>query len=149
MQAEVILMAGLPGSGKTSYLSRMGNQGWTTFDDFKIGTRDLKFRTSPRFQTLIDSLRNGKRCLIADIDFCDARSRVEAEHDLRAEIPDLKFRWIFFENNPAACKANIRSRIDRPEQTREWELRYVDEKSPAFTIPPDAEVRPVWRQHAN
>jgi predicted ATPase len=35
MSAEIILIAGLPGSGKTMYMKALQQEGWSIFDDFK------------------------------------------------------------------------------------------------------------------
>ena len=35
MSVEIILIAGLPGSGKTTYMEARQREGWSIFDDFK------------------------------------------------------------------------------------------------------------------
>ena len=35
MSAEIILIAGLPGSGKTTYINAREQEGWSIFDDFQ------------------------------------------------------------------------------------------------------------------
>ena len=69
---KVILIAGLPGAGKTTYGKRLANEiGARFFDDFKAKA----FSNSPRFQhsrhykELIQLLRKGKNCIATDIDF--------------------------------------------------------------------------------
>ena len=142
---EVTLLAGLPGSGKTTYLSGMEKQGWLILDDFKIGTDNLKFRTSPKFQGLIEAIRQQRRCVVADIDFCDTNARREAERELRTEAPDLEPRWLFFENDPAACALNIRR---RNSESLENELGYLRKYSPSYQIPDEATPLPVYRKDA-
>ena len=114
--------------------------GWLTFDDYKAGGVDLSFRSSPRFGDLIGSLKADRRCVVADIDFCSTESREEAERDLLAEIPGLTLRWLFFENNPSACRANIMSRNRRCLQD---EMGYLSKYSPSYDIPQCTSVLPI------
>jgi hypothetical protein len=123
----------------------MREEGWRIFDDFKIGTDKLKFRTSPRFHDLIDVLRRQHKCAVADIDFCDMDARREAESDLRAEVPGLEPLWLFFENNPAACELNIRS---RNRECLEEELGYLRRYSPFYQIPDGAVTLPICGKSA-
>jgi hypothetical protein len=97
MNKEVVLLAGLPGSGKTTYLCQMCRDGWLIFDDFKaLAFEDCsKFRSSRKLKALLAAIQDGVRCAVADIDFCDTDARSEAESVLRAEIPGLDVRWEF------------------------------------------------------
>jgi hypothetical protein len=142
MGEDVILVAGLPGSGKTTLLCRMSHDGWLVFDDYKAGGPDLIFRSSPRLRDLISALRAGLKCTVADIDFCETRSREEAERVLLEEVPGLTLRWRFFENDASACEANVRS---RNSPSRELELKKVRDYSASYQIPDGADVLPIVR----
>src|ERR1022692_3693558 len=89
MTQNILLVAGLPGSGKTTYLRELEGSGWLCFDDFKnlAGGNSRQFRKSPQFATLLARVREGVRCVVADIDFCRTESRAEAADVLRAEVP--------------------------------------------------------------
>ncbi len=112
MSEDVILLAGLPGCGKRTYLSQMLRDGWLVFDDFKADAfdNDSGFRKSRKFRALISALCDGLRCAVADIDFCRTESRAEAECVLLAEVPGVKSGWRFFVNNCSVCEVNIKSR---------------------------------------
>lgn len=140
--ADVILLAGLPGSGKTTLLCKMLPDGWLVFDDYKGNAFEdcSKFGSSRKFIPLISALRCGLKCVVADIDFCKTKSRDEATGLLLAIIPSLQFRWLFFENNPSACEANVRI---RNSDSREKELEKVRDLSASYNIPHGAEVLPV------
>jgi hypothetical protein len=144
MDKEVVLMAGLPGAGKTTHLSRMLSDGWLVFDDFKAQAFEdcSRFGSSRKFLPLIVALRAGLKCVAADIDFCRTESREEAEGLLRAIIPDVRLCWLFFENDPSACEANVRS---RNSPSRETELIKVHDYSAAYEIPHGANILPVRR----
>ncbi|MGD0164102.1 MAG: hypothetical protein ABSB39_16650 [Candidatus Sulfotelmatobacter sp.] len=144
MSENVILIAGLPGSGKTTHLCQMLRDGWLVFDDYKAQAFEdcSKFGSSGKFLPLISALRSGLRCAVADIDFCRAESREEAESLLFTIVPGLKLRWLFFENDSSACEANVKSRDRRQLQT---ELENIRRYSKSFNIPQGAEVLPVSR----
>ena len=95
MTKNVILLAGLPGCGKTTYLCRMCGDGWLIFDDFKANAYENSsaFRKSRKFPALIVALRHGLKCVVADIDFCKAASREEADKAIRYEMGDVALAW--------------------------------------------------------
>lgn len=72
MNPEVLILVGLPGCGKTTYVEELRREGWADFDDFKSGAVDnsSEFRKSSRLRPLVASLHAGLRCVVADIDFC-------------------------------------------------------------------------------
>jgi hypothetical protein len=137
MNEQVILIAGLPGSGKTTYLCQMLQDHWFVFDDYKREAfgDSSEFRNSRKFRALVNALRDEVRCVVADIHFCHTESRQEAEDVLREEIPGVSIAWLFFENNPAACEANIRL---RGRDCLQKELELLQELSPVYSIPQDA-----------
>lgn len=142
MTSEVLLVVGLPGCGKTTHLDELQREGWIVFDDFKADAVDdsSAFRKSRHFGALLESVRQGGRCAIADIDFCKSEARAEAEYVLSAATPLVKILWVFFDNDPESCKGNI-NRRNRPSQ--ETDLSKLCEYSMSYTIPEGAEVRPV------
>ncbi len=147
MNENVILLAGLPGCGKTTYLCQMFTDGWLVFDDFKaMAFNDCsRFRDSRKFRTLITALRDGLKCAVADIDFCSTESRQEAERELLVEVPGVRRGWIFFENDPSACEMNIRS---RNRTCFEKELGYLLKYSSSYNIPQNGVVFAVSRKSA-
>jgi stage III sporulation protein SpoIIIAA len=88
MAAEAIFIVGLPGCGKTTYLTHLESDGWEVFDDFKADSVDgsAEFRKAKKFNLLVSNLRAGIRCAVADVDFCRPASRQQAEGDIRAEV---------------------------------------------------------------
>lgn len=144
MLAEIILIAGLPGSGKTEYMKGRQQEGWSIIDDFKANafSDSSVFCHSRNYEALIMALREGHKYLVADIDFCKANSRHEAEAVLRTQIPELTLSWLFFENDFHACQANIRRRASR---SIEDNLRALHQYSALYQIPNGAQVIPVSR----
>jgi len=143
--SEIVLLVGLPGCGKTTLLCEMCRDGWLVFDDFKAAAFDNspRFSNSRKFRTLMSAIHDGLRCAVADIDFCKEHSRAEAESAVRAAAPHgATLDWRYFENDPLACEANIRSRQRPSIQT---DLEKLREYTALYRIPQGAVVLPIRR----
>ena len=144
MSIEIILIAGLPGSGKSMLMEALKREGWLIFDDFKANAFNDSsiFWHSRNYKTLLMALHEGQKCIVADIDFCKATSRHEAEKVLREQIAEITLEWLFFENDFHACQANI---MRRASQSIEDNLRALNEYRAQYQIPIGMRVIPVWR----
>jgi predicted kinase len=147
MTPNVLLVAGLPGSGKTTYLRELERNGWLCFDDFKYlaVNHSRQFRGSRHYATLLARLREGVRCAVSDIDFCRAESRAEAVAVLRTEVPSVEISWLYFSHNVEDCAANVRRRA---HATLQRDLRQLSMYSACYKIPHGAEERPCYRMQA-
>ena len=125
-------------------METMRRAGWQIFDDFKARAYNDSpiFWHSRNYEALLNALRAGQQCAIADIDFCKASSRDEAEAALQAQIPEVTLKWLFFENDFHTCQANIRQRASR---SIEDNLRALHQYHALYQIPVGAQVIPVWR----
>jgi predicted kinase len=139
---SVLLVAGLPGSGKSTYLRELELVGWLKFDDFKANAigNSSTFQNARRFEELVECLRDGRRCVVSDIDFCKTDSREEAERILRARVPNLELAWCFFANDEEACETNAKRR-NRTSLPRD--LAKLKEYSEVYNIPEAATIRDV------
>lgn len=142
MTPKILMIAGLPGCGKTTYLDELRREGWSAFDDFKAGAIDdsSQFDKSRQFETLIAALREGRRCVVADIDFCKSESRAEAEKVLRVTVPRVEICWCFFARDERACEENIKR---RNRDSLEAGIRELRRYSRVYSIPLGAHVRGV------
>jgi len=142
--AKVLLIAGFPGSGKTTHMCELSRDGWLVFDSFKSQAFDdcSAFRKSRKFPALILALRNGVKCVVADVDFCRTESRAEADSVLRAEVPGIEISWLFFSHDKQASKANIMRR-NKPSVNQQLKTLY--DLCPYYRIPWGADVRPSYR----
>lgn len=143
MCPRILLVAGLAGSGKTPYLTRLGAEGWVVFDDFKANSRmnSSHLRNARRCEELIQALRDGRNCVVADMGFCRSRDRDEAESILLQEVPTVTIEWQFFKNDPQQCAKNIRTGT----RTAQPRLAKVEEFTALYSIPSGATILPVWR----
>jgi RNase adaptor protein for sRNA GlmZ degradation len=143
MSAELILIAGLPGSGKTMHMKTMRDEGWTVYDDFKANAYNDSsvFWHSRHFDSLIGTLLEGQKCVVADIDFCKDGSRDEAESAIKTQFPNIALKWVFFANNVEACRANIARRASHSIKEN---LRALATYQALYRIPSGAHILPVW-----
>jgi hypothetical protein len=139
---DVVLIAGLPGCGKTICSEEFRRKGWTVFDDFKACAieNSSTFNMSRHFESLIASLQKGSKCAITDIDFCSTESRSEAESSLHSNVTGIKLGWIFFANDARACETNIRR---RNRSSLEEDLRCLRRYAALYSIPEHADVRRI------
>lgn len=142
MDETILVIAGLPGCGKTTYLDQLSKESWRTFDDFKANAyqNSPQFQKSRKYAALQAAIRDNSRCAVADIDFCKPESRAEAQAVLRAEFPSIELGWRFFANDLIACERNIRR---RSRASIEADLRKLYEYSAQYTIPEGMVVLPV------
>ena len=85
-------------------------------------------------------MRDGLRCVVANIDFCKSESRAEAENVLRAAVPNVEICWCFFAHDERACEENIKR---RNRGSLEADIRELRRYSRVYSIPRGADVRPV------
>ncbi len=126
---RVTLIAGLPGSGKTSLALAMASEdpgGSHVLDD-------------PDRICLLDAVPPRTRhLLVVHPAFCSPAARDRVEREVLARFPDAELAWIFFENEPRACLANAEARADGRRVAAD-----VAAISRGYAIPDGADVRRV------
>ncbi|MGH9382952.1 MAG: hypothetical protein ACRD2N_01470 [Vicinamibacterales bacterium] len=144
MIPRVIFVGGLPGSGKTPYLEQLRDQGYEVFDDFQANARENSphFERARRCEELIQTLRSGRICVVADMRLICPDYRQEAQRFLEKALGSIALEWRFFENDADQCKLNIASGL-RASESR---LAKLKEYSRKYSVPSDAVRMPVWRE---
>lgn len=142
--AELHVVAGLPGSGKTHLVRRLAEPvGGLVIDDYfkdSIGDRP-ETPYSRHYPELIQSLRAGRVCFVADRAFCYQPRREEFIGIIRILIPQVRVEWLFFANDPAACRRNV---VNRSAKEMPAELAWIDESIARYHIPAGANEVPVY-----
>jgi len=106
--AKVICLVGLPGSGKSTLLIKimMEHPGLAAYDNIIKG----------HVEGIRANLDSGKDCIVTDPFFTLPSVRGQVERMLQGH----QIEWIFFENAPHKCRANVKRRMDAGD-TREVE----------------------------
>jgi AAA domain-containing protein len=128
---SVLLLGGLPGSGKSPYSEEFERRGWLRFDDFQRnapGDSD-QFRRTARFSELVDAVASGRRCVVTDIRFIYAEYRDGAIRALREVPGSHPVELHLFENDPEQCAKNVGKATDRDtarrlENINFWTTKY-------------------------
>jgi len=144
--AKVIFIAGLPGSGKSSYIIKnYPKDKYAVYDDYKCGATDLNFNSSLHFEKLMENLNNERDCVVADIDFCKAESRDEANRFIKEFSPATAIQWIFFENNPEACKQLLSYLHATTGKNIAEKSRMLDYYKELYKIPIGVYAERIWQ----
>lgn len=126
---KAIMVVGLPGSGKTHYARTLAadTPALVMFDDIKDLSK-LKL-----------VLNTGCNVVITDPHLCFKANRAEASKWMEKNgVSEVE--WVFFENNPDACKANVSKRNDGRDVER-----FLNTLWKYYDIPEGADVRKVWQ----
>jgi hypothetical protein len=140
---RIILLGGLPGSGKTPHMDQLAEDGWELYDDFQANAYDNspRFPKARRYAELIQSLRRGHRCVVSDIRLVCADYRADAQQALQEAVGELSLDWRLFANDPLQCAKNIQSAAgQRPAAPR---LVALKEFSPKYSLPQGIVPLPV------
>lgn len=93
----IVLVIGLPGSGKTHYLSSLSDDQWLKIDD------PMENITLPISE---------KNIAIADVNFIFPDVLEKAKQKLVDFYGDVVIDYVYFENNPDKCLNNAKHRND-------------------------------------
>lgn len=136
---RLVIVVGLPGSGKTSLLRYLKveaegrGQSVALLDDP---------RERNELEAFLDCVTREQPdvVFIADPALCDEATRYTAAALFAKRLDSAEVQWKFFANDTSQCLANAANRDDGRNVRVDilmWTKRY--------TIPEGAEVLPVWR----
>jgi len=109
MDEQLIIIIGLPGSGKTTYAK--GLLSYKMFDDFMKDFYNGE---------VLKLLKNKEKVCLNDPRLCDINHFNRYEKIFLNHIPKENIHLILFENNPAQCLKNITDRNDGRKGISEW-----------------------------
>jgi deoxyadenosine/deoxycytidine kinase len=133
--AKLTFILGLSGAGKTDLSERLKKEtGAEVFNNLLADDSGLN--------ALIESLRDGKDCVVDEVRFCLPAYREQILQSL-SQITSLDMRWICYENDLETANWNVIHRTNKgdPEGHLDINLRL----HPHYTYPANAEIVPIQR----
>jgi RecA/RadA recombinase len=139
---HIVFVAGLPGSGKTRYSDSLvlnevqRGQTAIALDDLSVlGPEEREARKAHIRKCRPDLV------VVADVFFCEERTRERAEALVREWFSPESVAWVFFENNAAQCLENARRRERVEGREVSADIRVLTRR---YVIPPGTKTIPVW-----
>ncbi len=144
---EVILIIGLPGSGKSTLIEHYKSHpfiNYKIYDDWMTWTHDdqnKEFIADVNYKELLETLNQGTSTIISGIEFCNNEFLHKSEYYLKTQFPNLNIKRVYFENDPQKSESNIRYRDKQRggywEANKEGEMWYygtIFENIPLYRI---------------
>jgi hypothetical protein len=142
---KLIVVIGLPGSGKSHYLKELRDKGvldWICEDFHADAYRNSEHVVDSRhLAPLVENLQHGLVCGVADIAFCNPVRLQEFLDEIRARVPGAEIEFHCFKNDKARCAENV---DHRARESAGSEKGLIEKFSPGYTIPEGAKILDVY-----
>ncbi|MGE5299224.1 MAG: AAA family ATPase [Acidobacteriota bacterium] len=138
MSGRLVIVAGLPGAGKSTYLEHyvQGHPHAIVYDDYRgaVLGKVNDPRLNKHYSELLLNLEQGREVLVSDIMFCIPKYRNELIAAVTGVLPAISIDYVFFANKTEICKQNVIKR-NRSEETVRRELDLIDEITSQYSTP--------------
>lgn len=136
---KLFIVIGLPGAGKSWLISNQLRQKISglcvhdfhgnAFDHSSLVTK------SRHYVAVLEALKAGHDCVIADIEFCRPTRRDIVARTFQAELPGLEINYHCLRNQPDRCRKNV---LKRNRKNANEECGKIVELSKEYVLPPGA-----------
>src|SRR5688500_9530678 len=134
---KIVILVGLPGSGKTYLGAKMVQEDEVN----RIYLDDISIIGLDKLKDAID-LYSWEYIIFSDVFMCRERDRIGAEKWLKENAAKYELEWIFFENAPDKCFANVKRRNASGDHRKVEEL--IKDLTKRYKIPEGVTVREVY-----
>jgi len=145
LAGQLLIVTGLPGAGKSWLIDNRLRQRVTglCIHDFHGNSvnNSSAVKKSRHYAALVEALRAGHDCVVADIEFCRSSRRDAVIETLRIEFLCLAVEFHCFRNQPDRCIKNV---VARHRDSVDEELRKVRQLSQEYVLPTGAIEYDVW-----
>ena len=132
---KITILVGLPGSGKTTLGDQLVKENGTFLDDFS---------TNYGLEYLVELVeKKTENIVVSDVYLCREISRKNFGLWLEINAPGYKLEWVFFENDPEKCGANVRYRMAKGD-TRKV-LGLLSQLSRIYKVPSGCKVITIYK----
>lgn len=138
---RIILLVGLPGSGKTT----LGNQLVKKFPNTTLFIDDIGQLTKDPI-TYLQEIKEKQiydTIIISDVYFCRKAVLEMAIRKIKAIFKDANIETIFFENNIEKCKKNIKQRMLQGDDRKVNNLLNILHKDYVPCEKPNSKIRRI------
>jgi len=142
---KLTIIVGPPGAGKST-LARTLHRSITglCIEDFHANANhnSPEVKDSRHYRALIEALRAGHDCIVADIEFCKRQRRQDLERTIRQDVPSVCMEWRHFEKNYKKCENNI---LHRNSTHWERDLERLKDLYDEYIIPCGVVPIEIWQ----
>src|SRR6266404_1335469 len=96
---KVIFILGLCGSGKSTLADKMLAQNPSIHCIDERFVQGVNPDFDEKYDLLIENLRNGNHCIVIENAYLIEEGRNFIKQKITQDLPHIKFKWIFFEND--------------------------------------------------
>jgi hypothetical protein len=140
----LIVVCGLPGSGREEHMADHQRRGERAFDRFHEASinHDPHPLNSRYAGAVLRAVEHGDVARVSDVAFCSTETRSAVIEQFQQRVPDLLVQVISYDSAPEQCRRNVVLRAKHePGHDLDFELKQIDRFSPAYA--PVGEIRPV------
>lgn len=145
---RLIILAGLHGSGKSTFIRKYYPTGFVVFDDLMKNSHggQPEFRHSQHLNSLVCALEEGKNIVVADVRFCEPGFQQDFLDTLAPWSGKHQILWRCFKTDKARCQVNLLYRA-RQNGHNNTTLEFANNEHfcRVAAFPPEAEIVPVCR----